>query len=63
MRPAGIYTRYDLMTIFHSLLTSDFGQFSLVKCMQVGDLHFMVQWFCHILTTILWMNVVTQTLT
>ena len=34
----------------------------LIKCMWVSDLHFMVQWFCHILKTIEWFNVVLEKL-
>ena len=31
MRPAGIYKSHDLLTYIHGLLTSDFGQFSMVN--------------------------------
>ena len=36
MRPAAIYNNHDLMVIFHGLLTSDFGQFSIVKIFVIG---------------------------
>ena len=34
MRPAGIYKSHDLMT--RGLLTSDFGQFSMLKIFIIG---------------------------
>ena len=37
------------------LVTCD-AKIYLIKCMWVSDLHFMVQWFCHILKTIWWTN-------
>ena len=37
MRPAGIYKSRDLMKyIFDGLLTSDFGQFSMVEIFVIG---------------------------
>ena len=33
-----------------------------IKCMWDSDLHFMVQWFCHILKTFWWKNVVLKIL-
>ena len=36
MRPAGTYKSHDLMTIFHGLLTSDSGQFSMIKIIVIG---------------------------
>ena len=42
MRLAGIYKTHDLMAYIsqsaHSLLTSDFGQFSMVKIFVIGRL-------------------------
>ena len=34
----------------------------LINCMWVSDLHFMEEWFCHILKTTWWINVVLEIL-
>ena len=49
-----LYLEDYLMDNYHDW---DIGSMWCIKCMWVSDLHFMVQWFCHILKTFWWQNV------